>query len=313
MLGSTVYERRLTGEEMDLLSGLGEEGWAGIASLARSHTVRGLVYSALDSLPQEIAVPDSVLLPLLSDSVRCERRGETVLAAARKETERLEALGLSPLVFKGPAVAALYPQPSLREPGDVDLFVPDFPSGAFPCGRTAPDGSVQYSVGGVAFDVHRKYYDLKEADSSLLDPGSPEGVLLMLSAHILKHLCSTGVGMKQLCDIARARLVLKPDEAALDAAVRRCGLSRWEKALGGFLQAWREADITVDSPLLRVIFRDGNFGSGRASRAAALGLSPLGRKADTLLRIAGRLPLSLRFAPAQTFSYIGSLLKGNLT
>jgi Uncharacterised nucleotidyltransferase len=68
----------------------------------------------------------SLGLPVPEELVADERRGAARALAAVLLLERVvDVLGVSPILVKGPEIAARYPAPTLRRFGDIDLLVED--------------------------------------------------------------------------------------------------------------------------------------------------------------------------------------------
>jgi len=294
--------------------------WATLIALARRQTVVGLLYQGISHLPNGYPLPQNLLFVLIAEIGQIEKQSRKVKATADALTAEFEAQGLHPLVMKGPAVAAFYDQPLLRECGDIDLYFPpdEFEKAVSMVGEVthAPDGSVHYKRDSIDIDQHRQYYDIHRRNLPAVP--SPEATLLMLSAHILKHCMAAGIGLRQLCDMAMAykALAIPPEE------VRRCfrdaGLERWNRLLFSFLHTYLGAeplydDLPSPEPLLKIVLEGGNFGHHSETREASLYKSPLRRKLGTAGLFLRRLPFSLRYAKKELVPMLGELLKGNLS
>ena len=294
--------------------------WATLIALARRQTVVGLLYQGISHLPNGYPLPQNLLFVLIAEIGQIEKQSRKVKATADALTAEFEAQGLHPLVMKGPAVAAFYDQPLLRECGDIDLYFPpdEFGKAVSMVGEvtSAPDGSVHYKRDSIDIDQHRQYYDIHRRNLPAVP--SPEATLLMLSAHILKHCMAAGIGLRQLCDMAMAykALAIPPEE------VRRCfrdaGLERWNRLLFSFLHTYLGAeplydDLPSPEPLLKIVLEGGNFGHHSETREASLYKSPLRRKLGTAGLFLRRLPFSLRYAKKELVPMLGELLKGNLS
>ena len=300
--------------------------WAGVLALAREQSVTGLVSHALSLLPEgeePVRIPDELFFPLVSRVDGIERRNRQMAALAQSLVERLNAAGVHPQVIKGPETARYYPRPELREYGDIDLYLPPEEMqalrGAVPEGEMSPDGTFHFSADGVDVDVHDHWLDLPYAADPLPAFPGPEATLLMLSVHALKHAVGTGVGLRQLVDLAAASQALDYDPAALKTSFGRLRLGRWNRLASSFLEQYLgipnrmyPGDKRSGEPLMTIVVEGGNFGHHNPSRTRALAQSSLRRKADTALRFLRRLPFSLRYAPRLAFSSFVSLAKGNL-
>lgn len=124
-----ILRREVTGEDGTEKMELSVAGLKAVMRLAREHTVTGLVANA--AMRNRIVIAGSA----------AEGRGETVMRlmqqtmAHRQTMQRFEDAvgrfarlmkenGIAYVVFKGLAVARLYPEPFVRTMGDVDFYVP---------------------------------------------------------------------------------------------------------------------------------------------------------------------------------------------
>jgi len=136
-------------------------------------------------------------------------------------------------VVKGQTVAQLYPQPSLREPGDVDFYVAknDFDRALdkiqVKTQVTKEEGEKHYnfSSGEVAYEMHTQmarfcsekmtayFNDLMEKEATEMahfveisgkqvPTLSPTVNVVYLFVHLYHHFIGAGVGLRQLCDWA---------------------------------------------------------------------------------------------------------------
>jgi Uncharacterised nucleotidyltransferase len=99
-----------------------EREWPRLAAKLTSHRLTGLAVAAFEA--EELLLTDEQRADLL------ERHKGVMFAALSIErkmlrvTRRLEEAGIRPVILKGPALAhTIYPDPSLRSFGDLDLLV----------------------------------------------------------------------------------------------------------------------------------------------------------------------------------------------
>lgn len=313
-----------------------EADWQAILDLARKQTVTGLLFRGVAKLPAEVQVPDSLVFPLMQEADKVRKQSRLVARTAAEVVSFFEGRSLHPIILKGPSVAAFYPEPDLRESGDIDVFFIEKEFGkSVHCIRERlqkeglsesltilPDGSVHYKWNGIDIDQHTKYFDLPDAETLPPVP-SPEATLLMLSAHILKHCMGAGIGLRQICDIAMAYQTLPYDHNRLLLCYESTETGEWNKLLASFLIRYlcvsrtpytaEDAGLPDPEPLLKIILSGGNFGLHEATREKAMQGSPLQRKLDTARRFLGRLPFSLKYAPRQLVSYLKELTQGNFS
>ena len=301
--------------------------WDAVLTGARAQAVTGLLLRGLEHLPQEQLPPQALRLHLMAEFVSLER---TSAAHARTEAALLDFFagkGLHPIVMKGSRAARSYCHPELRCCGDIDLFFPvDEFAGAkalIPEAVTEPDGSALFTRNEIPVELHSRYYDLHVSPEQLPPPGSVCGELLLLSAHICKHAIGTGVGLRQLCDLARALHASEGryDKEELRSALQRAGLLRWHRMLCSLLVTDMGLDAACCLPdfrpvhagwLRRIVRRGGNFGQAGFLRRNAMHKSSAVRKAGTAAAFLRRLPFSLYYAPGETCALIRELVRGNL-
>ena len=290
-------------------------GWEQLLALSREQAVMGLLLKGIAHLPTEQRPPEElqpILLTVEEAFARANARYSHVQAAL---LQQLADAGLHPVVQKWREAAKYYADPSARQVGDIDVFLPEGELqrawALFPSAKMASDGALVLTQDLVSIELHPRYYDIHRPAGKLPAPGSPCGEILLLSAHIFKHVIGHGLGCKQLCDlaVALARLEGKYDESELRAALKRAGLLRWHKLLCSLLvddfgldPACCLPDFQPVDPerLRRIVRRTGHFAHHAPTKAATAG---------AFLR---RLPFSLSNCPRETIAYIWELAAGNL-
>ena len=292
-----------------------KEGWEQVLELGRGQAVMGLLLRGLAHLPSEQRPPEQ-FAPVLQAWEEAFSRANARYARVQAELlAQLAAAGLHPVAQKGSEAAKYYADPSVRQVGDIDLFLPEGEfrraRALFPDARKASDGAVVFARDGVTVELHPRYYDIHLSPAKLPAVGSPCSEILLLSSHIFKHAMGFGLGCKQLCDlaVALARLDGKYDKNELREALRRAGLLRWHTLLCSLLVAdfglnsacCLEDFRPVNPKRLRSIVRSsGHFSHHAKTKAATAG---------AFLR---RLPFSLSYCPRETFATIRELALGNL-
>jgi len=305
---------------------LDEGTWLALIQAAGRQTVTGLLYHAAEHFPEGSKISERVLFTLLGEVNKIANRNLKLGEVEKEVLDILRSGGLNPVVMKGSTCAARYPSPELRTGGDIDLYVPerDFPravelirASGIEC-TPKPDTSMDFVLKGCEVELHRKYFDLHVRESLLPPVGTPEAELLMLSAHILKHACGVGVGLRQIMDFALAYKAFTGDYKELDELFRRCGLSRWNTLLLSFVKQYIDPSVAVQEPvdsepLLRIVARGGNFGHFQANRLESIhGKPAFRRKFDTFRRFLSQLPFSLRYSPREILPLMAQLFCGNL-
>ena len=306
-------------------------GWEQVLQLGRAQSVMGLVLRGIAHLPEAQRPPEPLWPELQTWEVALDRANVRYARVNDALQAQYAGAGLHPLVQKGRESAKYYAEPSVRQAGDIDLYLPaeEFAQARemAPDARTASDGAAVFVRDGVTVELHPRYYDLHLPPSVLPAPGTPCGELLLLSAHIFKHAMGPGVGCKQLCDLTRALSALdgRYDRQELADALRRAGLTRWHALLCALLVADFGLDPACaalpgaapcrarDLAALRRLVRDGgSFGLADAGHRRSRKRKAFGKKTATAGAFLRRLPFSLRFGARETFATMWELTLGNL-
>lgn len=305
-----------------------EEGSRHLLETARQQAVVGLLLRGIARMPMEQLPPPAIRMQLLAEGDEIERKSMQINLVEHEVRNFLEQRGLRPIIQKGSQAAKHYAMPLLRQGGDIDFYLPgeSFKKACalFPDGKYAPDGSLVFPKKGIVVELHPRYFDLHLPDDQLPPVPSVCAELLLYSSHILKHAIGTGIGLKQLCDLARALAGLDGtyDKRELEEALRKAGILRWHQMLCSLLVDKLGLDPKYCLPgfkpgnyrtLMRIIRNGGNFGLSSSLRKKGLrAANPLVRKSLTSLSFLLRLPFSLRYAPKETSSTIAELVKGNI-
>lgn len=151
---------------------------------------------------------------------------------------------------------------------------------------------------------------------------APELNLLMLNAHIMKHAMGWGVGLRQLCDMARACRVLEKevDSEKVCEIYRRAGIRKWSNLLYAFLKEQLGlADEFIycksvnynSTPLSAIVWRGGNFGWHSEERVCS-SQKKWKRKLQTFLFFLQNVKFSCKFVIRESFWTIMDLVRGQM-
>ena len=114
----------LEGEVKGLLDGRkGAFDWDACYQFAKRQTLVGVLFDGIQRLPKELAPTRPLLLRWLSDSESIRRRNMRMDRASAYVYNKVCAAGFRCCILKGQGNALLYPHPSSRIPGDVDVWV----------------------------------------------------------------------------------------------------------------------------------------------------------------------------------------------
>lgn len=96
--------------------------WDDIRQEAFRQTLTGVVFSAVERLPAEQRPPREILLPWYMMKERIAAANRRLNRRAVEISEYFTRQGFRCLILKGQGIARLYPDPLLRQPGDIDVW-----------------------------------------------------------------------------------------------------------------------------------------------------------------------------------------------
>lgn len=333
LLRSGLWNRPPDSPELFPLS---SDEWQEVFEKSRSHTVSAIVADSLEHLPENQLPTEGILASWAVESDRIERLSGKMANVTAGLSEIYKTL--RPVCFKGLECASLYSRPSSRQCGDIDLYFDDIEASAalarqhgYVPERKA-DGSFTYTVQGIVVEHHPSYIDLcaprKRKWLRTLDenPGFETGScgmfrpvpalnLLVLHSHVMKHAFGRGVGLRQMCDLARAYYSYDGmyDADELRDMYRKAGLTSWTRMVHSFLTdylglgkeflPYAEPHADASEFLERVLLA-GNF--GRSMPGSGQG------KCRTLKAFMANALFAARYAPDEYFWQIAQLAGGQL-
>lgn len=306
--------------------------WERVFTLARQQTVTGIAFRGLDFLPEEAAPPMGIMAKWMAHADRIEQSNRVMNETVAKLYGHFASAGVEAVLQKGQGVAAMYPEPLLRECGDIDLYFPGHDGVSDPLAgidgavrERQPDDSWVYVVGGIIVEHHTDLLDIQSPRAKryvkrlieekgfekvvtgdgleVLVP-APEVNLLLLSSHILKHAFGVGIGLRQFCDYAVARRYYegRVNEEEMREIWRMTGLEKWQGLLEGFL-------VKKTGVLLDIVLKGGNFGVYSKDREN-VPRARWARKVQTFKALMGNLGFAFRYAPGEWFWTTMQLLGG---
>ena len=306
--------------------------WERVFTLARQQTVTGIAFRGLDFLPEEAAPPMGIMAKWMAHADRIEQSNRVMNETVAKLYGYFASAGVEAVLQKGQGVAAMYPEPLLRECGDIDLYFPGHDGVSDPLAgidgavrERQPDYSWSYIVDGIIVEHHTDLLDIQSprakryvqklikekgfeqvvtADGVEILVPAPEVNLLLLSSHILKHAFGVGIGLRQFCDYAVARRYYegRVNEEEMREIWRMTGLEKWQDLLEGFL-------VKKTGVLLDIVLKGGNFGVYSKDREN-VPRARWARKVQTFKALMSNIGFAFRYAPGEWFWTTLQLLGG---
>lgn len=351
LLRSGLWER---GPENLSVFPLDINEWKRLFLMACRQSITGIMYRGICRLPDKFLPPETVLFKWVATADMIEHRNLAMNRTIEGLVRLFSKHGAVAVLQKGQGVASFYEKPLLRECGDIDFYfrsrkdsrriIADLEKQGCRVKRMS-DGSFYYRWNGVVVEHHHRLFDIcnpfsarylskqvyklglgkvvladASSDCEVAVP-SPLLNLFLLNAHIMKHAVGWGIGLKQLCDMARACFCLYENVSSneLDKIIRRIGLVRWSRLLYSFLVEYLgcpaeripSAGFSKCSarPLLDIVMAGGNMGQYGFNRSLSLD-DGWKRKLRTSGSFFPNMSFTLKYAPKETFWYFVDLLTG---
>ena len=349
LLRAGLWERAV--DDVSLFPISGEE-WGRIYTLSCQQSISGIVYRGISHLPTNMIPSEVEMIKWMSRVDAVERSNNRINNTLNKLHSLFGKQGLHSVLQKGYLAAQMYEKPLLREAGDIDLwFTPEEWDRAYELVKNSiggvekmPDGSCVYVFDGVEVEHHKKMFDIdnpfkKSYLSTIfgmnngelcagdvrvgLNKLSPLANVVLQNSHILKHSLGLGIGLRQLCDLARTyyRLSATLDGERVKSVYEKLGLRRWSRMLHTYLVTYIGLDphylpYEIDrevatAQFANIIMRGGNFGMHNKRRISAAN-SFWRRKINTFVTFMQSLGFAIKYAPFEFVCRVSDLTVGQL-
>lgn len=234
--------------------------WGKVCTLAKQQTLLGLLADGVQRLPYESRPEERILRQLQAYVVRNIQVHALISDRLSKTLAVLEKEGIEPVLLKGHGLAQNYHEPTLRQCGDIDLYVGKSSYGkavevcldCFGAGEHELESLKHYHFDcqGVTVELHRVAAMLPSVmrngrfqewtRACLLSSEAREEVIdgtyvllppyrfdvVYVMVHAWHHFLDGGIGLRQMCDWAMYlhRYHQSIDVAALESDLRSFGL-----------------------------------------------------------------------------------------
>lgn len=238
--------------------------WKGIFELAKRHAIIGVLFPAIERLPESQRPPSDIVIGWYAISERIKGMNLRLDKQIVWLSGRLRRLGMPSCILKGQGVAQYYPSPLLRSSGDMDIWLGGGRKaimGFFKAQGLKTGDVVYHHVDVCIFkdtevEAHfrpswlwnpvrnarlqrwfklesavqmRNEMPLPDAGGSIVCPTRDFNAVFLL-VHIYRHLFDEGIGLRQLMDYYYC-VVRGGDNAAVARNLRRFGLLRFASAV----------------------------------------------------------------------------------
>jgi len=209
------------------------EEWRRLFDEAGRQAMTGVLFRAVEALPEEQLPPKDIILKWYAARERIARRNRLMNRQAALLMQRMEHDGIRPCLLKGQGVATLYDEPLYRVPGDIDLWPGVTKRQTIEyarkhcrgkCGAVCPHHIGFPVIGDTPVELHfypatlmnplldrrlQAFFRRKEKDvfrhrtslsgHAVVTPTASFNAVFLL-VHTFKHFIGGGVGLRQVMD-----------------------------------------------------------------------------------------------------------------
>ena len=213
---------------------LSKADWDTLFRISVQQTVEGIVFDGIQMLSSDLLPPREMHIKWLVRVEKIEQRNRWMNDILAEQVAFFSKESIQPILLKGQGLAICYENPGRRVCGDIDWYFQTTDEFYKADRLLAKYGIVTEATAGYSsfylwrdceIDHHQKLFDIHnpflsgylqhlqqhEKNLSVIISIQKEEVvlpspllhMLQVNAHILKHLLSFGIGIRQLCDAAR--------------------------------------------------------------------------------------------------------------
>ena len=226
------FLRFCIGSAKEIPGSLKEVDWKELYAIAQKQALLGVLFHGIKRLPKELAPEQKLLMQWMVMAEQIRKQNIRLFLDSVKVCKNFENEGFSNCILKGQGNALLYPDPYMRTPGDIDIYlaggrkrvmqyinkvcpnqVMRYHHVDFPVMKTAIE--VHFTPSYMFFPIHnsrmQKWFkevmgeqcnhrvSLPDGYGEIHVPQVSFNVIYILS-HLYRHIFTEGIGLRQLLD-----------------------------------------------------------------------------------------------------------------
>ena len=226
------FLRFCIGSAKEIPDSLKEADWKELYAIAQKQALLGVLFYGIQRLPKELAPEQKLLMQWMAMAEQIRKQNIKLFQDSVKVCQNFENEGFANCILKGQGNALLYPDPYMRTPGDIDIYLSGGRRKIMKyVNRVCPNQVMRYHhvdfpVMKTAIEVHftpsymfcpihnrrmQKWFE-KVMDEQCNHRGSlPDGYgeihvpqvsfnVIYILSHLYRHIFTEGVGLRQLLD-----------------------------------------------------------------------------------------------------------------
>ncbi|WP_439431957.1 nucleotidyltransferase domain-containing protein [Segatella copri] len=226
------FLRFCIGSAKEIPGSLKEADWKVLYAIAKKQALLGVLFYGIRRLPKELAPEQKLLMQWMVMAEQIRKQNIRLFQDSVKVCQNFENEGFANCILKGQGNALLYPNPYMRTPGDIDIYLSGGRRKIMKyVDRVCPNQVMRYHhvdfpVMKTAIEVHftpsymfcpihnrrmQKWFQevmgeqcnhrvsLPDGYGEIHVPTASFNVIYILS-HLYRHIFTEGIGLRQLLD-----------------------------------------------------------------------------------------------------------------
>lgn len=226
------FLRFCIGSAKEIPGSLKEADWKELYRIAQKQALLGVLFHGIQRLPKELAPEQKLLMQWMVMAEIIRKQNIRLFQDSVKVCKNFENKGFANCILKGQGNALLYPDPYMRTPGDIDIYlsggrrkimkyvdqvcpnqVMRYHHVDFPVMKTAIE--VHFTPSYMFFPVHnrrmQKWFEEVMGEQCNHRVSLPDGYgeihvpqvsfnVIYILSHLYRHIFTEGIGLRQLLD-----------------------------------------------------------------------------------------------------------------
>ena len=226
------FLRFCIGSAKEIPDSLKEADWKELYCIAQKQALLGVLFYGIQQLPKELAPEQKLLMQWMAMAEMIRKQNIKLFQDSVKVCQNFENEGFANCILKGQGNALLYPDPYMRTPGDIDIYlsggrkkimkyvdqvcpnqVMRYHHVDFPVMKTAIE--VHFTPSYMFCPIHnrrmQKWFEEVMGEQCKHRASLPDGYgkihvpkvsfnVIYILSHLYRHIFTEGIGLRQLLD-----------------------------------------------------------------------------------------------------------------
>ena len=226
------FLRFCIGSAKEIPGSLKEVDWKELYAIAQKQALLGVLFYGIRRLPKELAPEQKLLMQWMVMAEQIRKQNIRLFQDSVKVCQNFENEGFANCILKGQGNALLYPNPYMRTPGDIDIYLSGGRRKIMKyVNRVCPNQVMRYHhvdfpVMKTAIEVHftpsymfcpihnqrmQKWFEEVMGEQCNHRVSLPDGYgeihvpqvsfnVIYILSHLYRHIFTEGIGLRQLLD-----------------------------------------------------------------------------------------------------------------